>query len=640
MKKILLPAVFAALVSLHLQAQSLYMPRNIRAAFENGTRSMDGFPGPAYWQNHSVYHISLSMDPPDPVIRGSEQITYFNRSPDTLQSVVFRLIMNYHKPGAGRAVGRGGTLDSTQFSPGIVVDGFRINGRAAAWPENTIDFTTLSVPLPRDLPPGDSVRFSIQWHYRITPEFSGGEAAVREGMIDPTTWCMAYFYPAVAVYDDYNGWDELPFTGAQEFYNDFSDYTLSVRVPRDYLVWATGTLTNPGEVLQPRYAALLEKSMTSDSVIHIVTPAALKKGNVTRQNPFNTWVFEAKDVTEIAAFLSNHDDWDAASVVVDSLTRRRTSVQAAYYDSARNFPRAVSIGQKALGWLSTRLPGIPYPYPVMTAVEGFAGMEYPMMVNDDDGEAGAESLHDAIDEERHEISHSYFPFYMGINESRYAFMDEGWASVFTLLMAKEHHRLPNIEKASMALIIPETSDEDQVPMIESNYQTGIAYLDNAYAKPMRAYLALRDLLGTALFKKCLQGYIARWHGRHPAPWDFFNCFNDIAGKDLNWFWNDWFFSHGYDDLGIEAVQKTQDGYSVRIHNTGGFDFPFRLIVSYTDGTVDSLKESPDIWENQPKLAAVHIHTTRTIRSLTVDNGLWLDANLKDNHWTAARTTVK
>jgi hypothetical protein len=632
MKKIALLSVFASLFFWHLRAQSLYMPRNIRDAFENGTRSMDGLPGPDYWQNRSVYHISLTVDPPDPVIRGAEQITYFNRSPDTLHSVVFRLLMNYHKPEAGRVAGRGGALDSTQLTRGILVDSFRINGKASGWPESTFDLTTLSAPLPRDLPPGDSVHFSIGWHYRITPEFSGDQATLREGMIDPTTWCVAYFYPAVAVYDDYNGWDELPFTGAQEFYNDFSDYTLSVRVPEDYIVWATGTLTNPGEVLQPRYAALLKKSMTADSVIRIVTPPELKKGSVTRQNPFNTWVFDAKDVTEVAVFLSNHDDWDAASVVVDTLTGRRASVQAAYYDTARNFHRAVSMGQKALGWLSVRLPGIPYPYPVMTAVEGFAGMEYPMMVNDDDGGTDASSLYDAMEEERHEISHSYFPFYMGINESRYAFMDEGWASTFALLMAEEHHRLPHIEQTAMARIIRETSDEDQVPMIESNYQTGIAYLDNAYAKPMRAYLALKDLLGTALFKKCLQGYIARWHGRHPVPWDFFHSFNDIAGKDLDWFWNDWFFSHGYDDLGIAAVQKTKDGYSVRIDNTGGFDFPFLLIVSYTDGTVDSLRESPALWENQPEHAAVPIRTSRTIRSLTVDNGIWLDANLKDNRW--------
>lgn len=608
------------------------MPRNVHGAFENGTRSVKGLPGPAYWQNQSVYHINLVVAPPNPTVTGSEEITYFNRSPDTLKFVVFSLTMNYHQPGAGRSATRGGTIDSSQFTSGIHVDRFRIDGQEALWPEGAVDFTHLSIPLPRDLLPGDSIHFSIAWHDRITPEFSGKEMPLREGKIDSTTWCIAYFYPAVAVYDDYNGWDRLPFTGAQEFYNDFSDYTLRVRVPKDYLVWATGTLKNPGEVLQPRYAALLKKSMTTDSVIHIVTPADLKKGGITRRNLFNTWDFRAKDVTEVAVFVGNHDDWDASSVVVDTLTHRRTSVQAAYYEKAKNFHGAVSMGQKALQWLSTRLPGVPYPYPTMTAVEGFAGMEYPMMVNDDDGGDSAR-FYDALDEEDHEISHSYFPFYMGTNESRYAFMDEGWASAFALLMAREQDRIPDIEQMAMAHIIHDASDEDQLPMIESNYQTGTAYLDNAYAKPMRAYLALKDLLGTALFKKCLQGYIARWHGKHPIPWDFFNAFNDLSGKNLNWFWNDWFFSHGYDDLGLGEVKKTKDGYSIGVNNVGGFDFPFKIIVAYKDGSVDSLGESPTVWENHPKQAAIDLYTAKAIRSLKVDNGLWMDANPKDNHWS-------
>ena len=34
----------------------------------------------------------------------------------------------------------------------------------------------------------------------------------------------------------------------------------------------------------------------------------------------------------------------------------------------------------------------------------------------------------------HEIAHTYFPFYMGINETRYGFMDEGWATTFEYLI--------------------------------------------------------------------------------------------------------------------------------------------------------------------------------------------------------------
>ena len=73
-------------------------------------------------------------------------------------------------------------------------------------------------------------------------------------MIDSTTYFLAYFYPRVAVYDDYQGWDFTTFNDALEFYNDFNDYILRVEVPSNYLVWATGHLMNPDEVLQKNYA--------------------------------------------------------------------------------------------------------------------------------------------------------------------------------------------------------------------------------------------------------------------------------------------------------------------------------------------------------------------------------------------------
>ena len=105
------------------------------------------------------------------------------------------------------------------------------------------------VPLPTPLAPHDSVRLSIDWHYEISKQSN------REGAIDPTTYFLAYFYPRVAVYDDYNGWDTMTFTDQQEFYSDFNDYDVTVRVPANFIVWGTGTLLNAVEVLQPDVAS-------------------------------------------------------------------------------------------------------------------------------------------------------------------------------------------------------------------------------------------------------------------------------------------------------------------------------------------------------------------------------------------------
>jgi len=632
MKTCVILLALSASCSLQVQSQSLYTPRNVKAAFEKGTRAMDGKPGPHYWQNHSNYNIDLTVTPPGRAIKGSEQITYFNNSPDTLNTIVFSLIMNFQKPEAERLM----NLDSIQLTSGIHIDHFEINGEETIWPVLLDHYTRQDVNLSQPLLPGDSIHFSVQWHYEIAPAFVRDGRSLRQGMIDPTTYCVAYFYPCVSVYDDYNGWDRLQFTGAREFYNDFSNYTLKVNVPKNFIVWATGTLQNPDQVLQSHYAQLLKESMISDTVIHIATPQDLESKNITAQNEINTWIWKAKDVTEVALFISNHDNWDAASVMVDSATGRRASVQAAYYDTSVNFHQVVTLGQKVLNWYSQNLPGVPYPYPKMAVVEGFSGEEYPMMVND--GSYRSKHIYLTQTEEDHEIAHSYFPFYMGTNESRYAFMDEGWATAFEYLAGVEEKN-PAVTKGGWLFSYLKrftllTSQENQVPVIETNLQTGWAYQGNAYIKPMWAYLALKDMLGDQLFKKCLQVYIARWHGKHPIPWDFFNAFNSVSGKDLNWFWNSWFFSHGYSDVSIEKVVQKKNDYELKINNVGGFDIPFDVKISYKDGGNEDVHETPGVWGKDQKQTTVNIKTKKSIRSVTIDTGLWADANEKDNVWNA------
>ena len=253
------------IISFSANAQSLYMPRNVKEAFKKETRSAEGRPGKNYWQNFGRYNITVTALPPDRNIKGAEQITYTNNSPDTIRNPVFRLTINIHKPG----VLRYGTVDSTYFNSGVHIDSFTVNGESQIWRSNNNTGTWQSIRLPKPLMPKDSIRFSFVWHYEISLKSS------REGMIDSTTYFLAYFYPRVAVFDDYNGWDRLDFTDQQEFYNDFNDYTLQVVAPKNYIVWATGTLQNPNEVLQLEYAKKLSESLKTDSIIRIAAPADL-----------------------------------------------------------------------------------------------------------------------------------------------------------------------------------------------------------------------------------------------------------------------------------------------------------------------------------------------------------------------------
>jgi hypothetical protein len=237
----------------------------------------------------------------------------------------------------------------------------------------------------------------------------------------------------------------------------------------------------------------------------------------------------------------------------------------------------------------------------------------------------------------HEIAHTWFPFYMGINESRYAFMDEGWATTFELLIGREDMgaaRADNFYKRfRVSAWINDPNAEEDLPIITpANVLRNASYGNNAYGKPSLGYLAVKDMLGDALFKKCLHEYISRWHGRHPIPWDFFNTFNDASGKDLNWFWSNWYFSNYYIDLGIAAVTKSAGGYTVSIKNTGGYAAPVDVVVTYTDGSNETLHQTAELWKANQKQAAVTIRTGKTIQLVQLKGGIFMDANEVDNSW--------
>jgi hypothetical protein len=620
MKRVLVLFFFVSF-SFCLRAQNLYWPRDVKKAYKKMTRTNDGLPGRNYWQNTGRYTITLTALPPDRNIKGNEQITYVNNSPDTPNVLVFKFIQNIHKPGAPRL----GTAQTDYLTDGVHVDAFSINGESKKWNDKefspTIQFTRLTKPLL----PHDSVQLTFDWHFQISLQ-SG-----REGMIDSTTYYLAYFYPRVAVYDDYEGWDDLDHNDALEFYNDFNDYVLNVKVPKNYIVWATGDLKNAVDVLQPTYAKRLNESMKTDNVMHIATASDLAAKNVTTQNAENTWIFTCKNITDVALGLSDHFVWDASSVVVDEKTKRRASIQSAFNDTAKDFHHAVEFGQSALSYLSTKWPGVAYPFPKMTVFQGYAGMEYPMMAND---ETYTDFNFSRFVEE-HEISHTWFPFYMGINETRYGFMDEGWATTFELLygrsiMSKDSADGFYKQFRVEGWINDDNADEDLPIITPGENLSGRGLGNNEYGKPSLAYFAVKDLLGDDMFRKCLHGFMDRWHGKHPTPWDFFYTFNNISGQNLNWFWNAWFFSNNYIDLAVDNIHQTNDNYQVNIQNIGGFPVPVDLQLNFKDGSTQSIHKSPAIWAENQKQVIVTVSSKKPLESVQIVTDIFMDADESNN----------
>jgi hypothetical protein len=593
------------------------MPRAVKEAYRKGTRSTDGRPGPNYWQNRARYNIAVTALPPDRNVRGIEQITYFNNSPDTLRNPVIKLLLNVHKPGAVRDF----PANPDYLTSGVRIDSLAVNGQATEWAGGQNAQTSQRIRLLNPILPHDSIHFTFKWRYEISKQ-SG-----REGMIDSTTWYLAYFYPRVAVFDDYNGWDTMDFTDVQEFYSDFNDYDVAITVPANYVVWGTGTLLNASEVLRPAVLQRFNQSMTSDQTITIASRADMAAKTVTAPGSRNTWRFHAVDIPDMAFNLSDHYVWDGASAVVDDAAHRRASVQAAYNDTAPDFHHMVQFGRHALDWLSHNWPGVPYPYEKTTIVQGFAGMEYPMMVND---EPYADTVFSRFVAE-HEIAHTYFPFYMGINESRYAFMDEGWATTFEYLIG-----IADLGKERASGFFKQfrtngwagnTSPLEDLPIITpADALSPEAYGDNAYGKPALGYLALKEMLGDAAFRNALHEFMTRWHGKHPIPWDFFNTFNNVTGQNLNWFWKAWFFENNYIDLAVAGVDKA----AVTIDNIGGIPAPVDLRVTFADGTTSVVHQTSAIWAPNLRRAVVSVPGGKAIRSVVLDTGIWVDADSANN----------
>lgn len=612
----------ALLFSVAVCAQPLFVSRDIQEAYKKETRSKDGRPGKNYWQNKASYTMEITAMVPSRTISGKETIEYYNESPDTLRSLVIKLFLNIHKPGAPREF----AAAKDYLTDGVHIDEVTINGVATKWESEGL-FTSEQLRLKEPLAPKGKVELGFTWHYEISRQ-SG-----REGMIDSTTYFLAYFYPRVSVYDDYNGWDDIDFTDSREFYSDFNDYDVIIKVPANYVVWGTGTLQQPERLLQPEILKRYRQSLVSDTVVNIATLKEVTGKTITQQNEINEWRFTCTNLPDVAFGISDHYLWDGCSVVVDDATGRRASAQAAYTDNAKDYRYVSGFTRHSLNWFSHHWPGIAYPYEKMTIFEGFADMEYPMMANNSSFPDTAFSKFVA----EHEIAHTYMPFYMGINETRYGCMDEGWATAFEYLIGiddlGEEKATSFFKRFRVNSWINSQSPTQLIPVIApADGLTIRSFGNNIYGKPATAYLAMKELLGDALFKKCLQEFMRRWNGKHPMPWDMFYTFNEVSGKNLDWFWRKWFFEPSYIDIAIQSVKQAAKQYSITLQNIGGMTAPVTIVFNYTDGTKASIHQTPAIWEKNQELAVINLVAKKQVQSITLEGGIYMDADKGNNEW--------
>jgi hypothetical protein len=359
--------------------------------------------------------------------------------------------------------------------------------------------------------------------------------------------------------------------------------------------------------------------------VTIIDTTDLAHRSITRSPDSNTWNFEATNVTDFVFATGNHYMWKASSLVVDPATGRRTRVDAVFNPNHKDYYEVVDFARKTVRAMSYAFPAWPYPYPHETVFDGLDQMEYPMMVNDNP----LESRPDAIELTDHEIFHTLFPFYMGCNETKYAWMDEGWATIGEWIIS------PLIDSTvvdgfGVQPYANGAGKEADLPIMTlSTEETDNDYYLNSYPKPAMGYLYVKDLLGDSLFLRGIHKYMEDWHGKHPIPLDFFGSVNAGTGRNLNWFWKKWFYDSGYPDLAISDVRRKENAWTILITNKGGKPVPVDVTIEYADGGREKIHRSIAVWEYESQLT-IPFHATRPISRIRLGSTYVPDSHPADN----------
>ncbi|MCP4910800.1 MAG: M1 family metallopeptidase [Bacteroidetes bacterium] len=615
--------IFIVVGSINLIGQtSTKMSLENAIAFQNGTRSNDGKPGPNYWQNHADYKIDVELLIDKSMLSATETVIYHNNSPDTLNKLVLRLYPDIYKKGNARSW----PVAPDDLNDGTIIKELAING-------NNINIndsrdvrrsaTNLFINLEELLLPSDSLKVDMSWELFIPKT-----QTIRMGNYGNNRLFIAYWYPQIAVYDDIDGWDILEYFGTVEFYNDFNNYEVNITSPPGFTIWATGDLMNMNDIYTEKVIKNHKKASTSSGIINIFTVEDCRDNRVLKNTGKNIWSFVANDVPDFSFATSLESNWDAASTIADKKTNRRVLVDAVYPDSSNTFDKAVYYGLISVNFMVDSLPGYPFPYSHITSFcngENGGGMESPMMVNEgdpsDDGSAMSLIFH--------EILHTYFPFYMGINERKYAWMDEGWASWLSYGIADNLAPDYNYFSRVSSSFENMSGKEKEVPLMFLSYQIKDyqSYRSHSYTKPALAYAYLRNAIGDSIFKSALYSFIDRWHNKHPGPYDFFNTFENISGQDLDWFFIPWFFSRAYADIGIKKV--TFDN-KVVVENNGGLPLPIYLSCTYLDDTQETFYRNASVWKNGDRGIIFQLNKNKKPIRITVGNDIVPDV-IKENN---------
>lgn len=602
----------------------------------NTYRAASGAPGPEYWQQRVDYRIRVTLDPQDHRVSGSQTLVYTNNSPDTLRHLWLQLDQNLFDPES-----RGATIASPEgrFQGAFPGGGFDIadvrlggqEGQEGSAPADVlVEGTTMRVSLPEPLPPGGE-RLELSMDFAFTVPQLGADRMGRFAAGQGTVYQIAQWYPRPFVYDDVRGWNVLPYLGQGEWYLEYGDFDVEITVPRSFVVVATGRLGNPEEVLTADQRARLERARRSAETVPIIGPEEVGRPGTrpAGEGPL-TWRFTAEEVRDFAWAASPAFIWDAAGWE-DVLLMSAYPREGLGSEGRPGWEASTAYVRHAVGHYSEMWH--PYPYPVAINVAGaVTGMEYPMIAFCS-VEARGRGLFAVTD---HEIGHMWFPMLVGSDERRHFWMDEGIGSFLNHYSAREFfdgelQPLPVMADQMARAMRSALGGQPTMTPTDRTREQALGFI--AYQKPGYALLLLREhVLGPERFDPALREYIRRWATRHPQPADFFRTVQDVAGEDLSWFWQGWFYGTGTLDHALTGVEPG-DTVRVTVQNRGELVMPVEVRVVFRDGTSETRRIPVEAWYGSERFVLRVPSEGRDVRAVQLDpDGRLPDVDRQNNVW--------
>src|SRR3954471_21691937 len=633
------------------------MTSMIRRAHAAGTRDSTGRPGRNYWQQWADYRITARLDTATSRVSGHETVIFRNNSDSALTRIVMRLDQKIFKANVPRED------EVPEITDGMRITRLSVDGQLADLNEESVG--CLAAPRPgatrppltkpmasalgstvgciellRPVPAKGSTTIDVDWNFKVPGVASG--RGYRMGRWADTLYQVAQWYPRIAVYDDLRqrGWDTEPYLGNAEFYNNFGHFDVSIDVPAGWIVGATGVLQNPTEVLTPAARDRLGRVLTTDSAVTIVTAAERGPGKSTTAgtNGRVVWRFAADTVGDFAWTTANQFVWVASHANIPG--RGAVPFNILFLPGhAQQFADGPRVVRHALEFYSKLW--MPYAFPQLTMVDGPEnGMEYPMFIMS------------GVDAADHETGHEWWPMTVGVNETWYGWMDEGFNQYMNILSDADLDGKPyKLDGLGMSYGRISGNEQEPTLMWDENYD-GPFYGFAAYGKAPLMLSALGGIVGDSAVWHAMSDYAKAWRFKHPSPWDYAFFMDNALHQDLGWFWNYWLFTTESVDGSIQSVKTSGRRTAVTVRQDGQMPSPVSLKVEFTPGGA-ALREAPntkivdantaivtypaDVWFAGNRTFTANLDFgPRPISRITLDpNGRFPDRDPSDNVWPRA-----